>query len=404
MLGFDRNLLLLFALNLAVSLSNQLITPLFPLYLESLQASEIEIGMVISLSSIVATALMLPSGILIDRIGKRRMLLLAAALAAFPPFFLNMIIDWRMVIPFYMIFNSSFSFFITSRMALIAESTTPQNRATIFSLMNITWPIGGIVGPVMSGYLIERYGWSISFFISATLASLSVIPAAMIREGKVETGRAPNGIKKASLFERRYLLFLGLFFAFHVAQTTAIGGVNMIIPLFLEDKFHLSYHLIGLFFTASSTLMLFTQIPSGYLADRYSRRKLIAAFVMFPPLLLGIWPFIEDWTMLIVLYTASMGFWSMTWPATSALLSDSVSSELLGTAFGIRMTGVRLGFTIGPTLSGFLYTTYGHSTPFFAATFFHLIVIPLALLIKENYNEDNRSNEDGKRILPGSTP
>jgi MFS family permease len=169
----------------------------------------------------------------------------------------------------------------------------------------------------------------------------------------------------------------------------------MIIPLFLEDHFHLSYYLIGLFFTASSILMLLTQIPSGYLADRYSRRKLIAACVIFPPFLIGIWPFIENWTMLIILYAASMGFWSMTWPATSALLSDSVSSELLGTAFGIRMTGVRLGFTIGPMLSGLLYTTYGHSTPFMAATLFHLIVIPLALLIKENYNEDDRSNEDG---------
>lgn len=393
--GLDRNLILLFALNLAISLSNQLITPLFPLYLESLQASEVEIGLVISLSSIVATALMLPSGLLIDRVGKKRMLLLATTLAAFPPLFLNMIIDWRMVIPFYMIFNSSFSFFITSRMALIAESTTPQNRATLFSLMNITWPIGGIIGPVMSGYLIERYGWSISFLTSAALASLSIIPAAMLREEKVESGQAPPRIKKTSLFQRRYLLFIGLFFAFHVAQTTAIGGVNMIIPLFLEDHFHLSYYLIGLFFTASSILMLLTQIPSGYLADRYSRKKLIAACVIFPPILIGIWPFIENWTMLIILYTASMGFWSMTWPATSALLSDSVSSELLGTAFGIRMTGVRLGFTIGPMLSGLLYTTYGHSTPFMAATLFHLIVIPLALLIKENYNEDDRSIEDG---------
>jgi len=54
----------LFALNLAVGFSTQLIGPLFPLYLESLSASEMEIGLVLSLASVAAIALMLPSGLL----------------------------------------------------------------------------------------------------------------------------------------------------------------------------------------------------------------------------------------------------------------------------------------------------------------------------------------------------
>ena len=56
MLGLDRDLWLLFILNMAVGFSNQLIRPLFPLYLESLHASELEIGLVISIARIAATA------------------------------------------------------------------------------------------------------------------------------------------------------------------------------------------------------------------------------------------------------------------------------------------------------------------------------------------------------------
>ena len=66
----ERNLILLFTMGLVAVVGLQLIQPLFPVYLKSLGTSEIEISLVISLSSIAGTALMLPSGYIIDRVGE----------------------------------------------------------------------------------------------------------------------------------------------------------------------------------------------------------------------------------------------------------------------------------------------------------------------------------------------
>jgi len=393
--SLDRNLSMLFTLNLAVSISTQLIQPLFPLYLEGLHATEMEIGLVIALSSVAATALMLPSGLLIDRVGKRRMLLLSVTLATFPTAILSVIGDWRMVIPFAMILNASFSFFIPARMALIAESTTPENRATLFGLMNIAWPIGGIVGPVMSGYLVERFGWSLNFLVSAAIIAVSIIPTALLREERAEPAVTAPDAPRVSLLDRRYLPSMVLFFAFHFVMTTGIGGVNMILPLFLKNRFHLSYSLIGLFFTSTSVVTLLTQIPSGYLADRYGRKRLLVACIAAIPILIGVWPLIDSWILLMVLFTAAFGLWSMTWPSTLALLSDSVPAEVIGTAFGVRMTGIRLGFTVGPILAGFLYSAHGPSAPFLAAALFHLLGIPLALLFRDNQGAADEIDPQG---------
>lgn len=381
----DRNLYMLFTLNLAVSISNQLIQPLFPLYLEGLHATEMEIGLVIALSSVAATALMLPSGLLIDRVGKRRILLLSVILATFPTVILSVVRDWRTVIPFTMILNASFSFFVPARMALIAESATPENRATLFGLMNIAWPIGGIVSPVLSGYLIESFGWSLNFLVSAAIIAVSIVPTALLREKRGEPAVIAPDTPRISLLDRRYLPSMVLFFTFHFIMTTGIGGVNMILPLFLKNQFHMSYHLIGLFFTSTSVVMLLTQIPSGYLADRYGRKRQLAACIAAIPLLIGLLPLIDSWIVLLVIFMAATGLWSMTWPSTLALLSDSVPAEVIGTAFGIRMTGIRLGFTMGPILAGFLYGARGSSAPFLAAALFHLLGIPLALLFRDNY-------------------
>jgi len=388
---------MLFALNLAVSLSSQLVQPLFPLYLVGLHASEVEVGLVIALSSAVATALMLPSGLLIDRIGRRRILLLSVVMAAIPIFFLSFIGDLGAVTLLYTIYNAAFSFFIPARMALISESATPQNRATLFGLMNIAWPIGGIVSPVLSGYLIEAFDWSICFLTSAAIIGVSVVPTALLREKRAEPRPAEPGAPRVSLLDRRYLPQMVMFFAFHLVMTTGIGGVNMILPLFLESQYHLSYYLIGLFFTTTSVVTLLTQIPSGYLADRYGRKRLLAACIAPIPVLVGVWPFVDNWVTLLMLYTAAQGLWSMTWPSTLALVSDSVPAEVIGAAFGVRMTGIRLGFTVGPIFAGLLYSASGAAAPFLAAALFHLLGIPLALLFRDSrraaHEEETRAEE-----------
>jgi MFS family permease len=166
-------------------------------------------------------------------------------------------------------------------------------------------------------------------------------------------------------------------------MTTGQGCVNMILPLFLKNQMGLSTSLIGLFFTGSSVLTLVTQIPSGWLADRYGRKKLILACIAPIPFLYGAWPFIDNWIVLLVLNSTAFGLWSMTWPATLALLSDFVPPQLRGSAFGVRMTGVRLGFTIGPLVAGYLYSAIGGVTPFMASAAFYILGIVLAMFLRE---------------------
>ena len=105
MLGLNRTLWLLFALNFAIGFTNQFIRPLFPLYLQSLSASEIEIGFVLSLSSVAATAFMMPSGLLIDRVGRKRMLLLSVILSVIPTALMAYVVNWRTITPFFIVFN-----------------------------------------------------------------------------------------------------------------------------------------------------------------------------------------------------------------------------------------------------------------------------------------------------------
>jgi len=115
----ERNLLLLFAMGLVAVVGLQLIQPLFPVYLQSLDASEIEISLVISLSSVVGTALMLPAGYIIDRVGEKKMLLLGILLWAVSTLFIALAKNWRTVAFLYVFHGIAEAFVGPARMTLV---------------------------------------------------------------------------------------------------------------------------------------------------------------------------------------------------------------------------------------------------------------------------------------------
>jgi len=140
---------------------------------------------------------------------------------------------------------------------------------------------------------------------------------------------------------------------------------------------------IGLFFTGSSVLSLLTQVPGGWLADRYGRKRVILAFLLPIPLIFSAWAMVNDWVSMLALYSLFAGCLNMMGSASSALLSDSFPSELKGAAFSVRMTGFRLGSSVGPLLGGYLYSSLSPRSPFIAAALLFSIGIPLVYLIKE---------------------
>jgi MFS family permease len=391
MLGLKRDLWLLFALNLAIGFSGQFISPLFPLYLESLGASEVEIGLVLSMASVLATALMIPSGLLMNRIGKKRTLLVSVVLAALPPVLISFLDDWRWVTPLYMVFSASFSFFIVARMAMISESATPRNRATLFGVMNLAWPIGGIIAPTLSGFLVENFGWAPIFQFTSLIMVVSLIPTLRLEEptAPIEMEQVP--VKRPSILDGEYLPFMTLIFLFHFLAGMLEGMLGTVLPLFLKNQILISESLIGLFFTASSLLILVIQIPSGRLADRYGRKRVLVLSLLPLPLLLWTWLFVNDWRGLLILYAAVSGFRSMTWPSSLALLADFIPSELMGSALGIRMTSMRLGSTVAPVLAGYLYSGVGYRSPFLASAALVTLSIVIALALKEARAEEDEA-------------
>jgi MFS family permease len=364
-----------------------LITPLFPLFLSELGATAGENAWVISLGGLVATVLMLPAGLLIDRIGRRPLLVSSAVVSMVVIFLMANISSWQEALPLFMVYSATGALFMPARMATITANTDQESRASVFGIMNTSWPLAGVVSTLISGYLIETVGWKQVFLVGAAINAVSILPGLRMERQEPLSDTPGGGFR--DIFKGDVAPVLLTFFIYGILMTTAMGGVNLIIPLYLESQFALNASQIALFFTAMNALSLVTQIPSGKVAERFGMKRTVLTFIVFMPFLYASWHFIADWRILLVLNSIAFGLWSMTWPATLTLLSNSVPSELLGAAFGVNITGNRLGFTLGPLIGSFFFINYFPTSPFLASGAICLLAVLFAYRLQDVVKEEN---------------
>jgi len=383
----NRNLRYLFILNTAFGFSVQLVTPLFPLFLSGLGAVPSENAWVISLGGLVATSLMLPAGLFMDRIGKRTLLLSSLVVNMVIMFMMSNAGTWQQVLPLFIVYSASGALFMPARMAMITDNSNPDTRASVFGIMNTSWPLAGVVSTLISGYLIQTSGWRYVFLVGSAINAITIIPS--LRLEKQEPMRDSTGGGFRELFSGETAPVLLTFFIYGILMTTAMGGINLIIPLYLVSRFSLNASQVALFFTAQNMLSLVTQIPSGKVAERFGMKRTVLTLIALIPFLYASWHFVGDWKVMLVLNTIAFGLWSMTWPATLTLLSKSVPEEMVGAAFGVNITGNRLGFTLGPLIASYFYSNYSQTSPFLVSGAICLAAVLFAFRLKDSVKEPN---------------
>lgn len=382
----EKNLFLLFSAGLIIVIGLQLIQPLFPIYLQSINASKMEISLVISLSSIAGTALMLPSGYIMDRIGKKKMFLIGTFLWGLSTLLISQAQNWRIVAFLYIFHGIADAFVGPARMAFISSASTQASEATVFGLMSLDWTIGGTIAPPVSGFLSEKIGWHIPLIIASIMFFLGIIPIASIKEDSSYT-KPPDSTKSGNI--KMPLITTTHYFMFNFLTNSAQSMVGTMLPLFLNNELKTTITSIGLFFTASNIIGSIVQVPGGLLADRIGRKKLIITLLLPIPFLYGIWGIIDKWYAYLLIYVISKGLLNMIGPANLAIVSEIFPQEKKGLAFGLVMAGTRLSSAAGPLLGGYLYASIGPSSPFIAAGMIFLLSIPFIYFLKRDVREGN---------------
>lgn len=363
-------LLIAFIGGIAILGSTMSKTPVLPLFSAALGATPAEIGWIVIASTLPGILISLPVGILVDRVGNRRVMLGSLLIFATAPFFYLMVSTAfeLMAVRFYHGFATAI--FGTVAAAAIAERY-PQQRATMLSTFSSATLLGRSIAPFLGGFLISVASFHsvyIACAISGVLALLAglalpeaagsaSLAAARSARGKISflgslsVVLGNRGIMLTSLVEAAQLLVFGAVEAFLALYAASVGILPWQIGVILGVQ------LLGI--VAIKPAM-------GKLSDRWGRRAVILPGLLVGAISVGLMPFANE-VMSLCLLSVLFGIgYAMVTSSTSALVADLTQGGKFGASMGVLRTVMDVGQTIGPVATGLMVAYFGFGPAFFA--------------------------------------
>jgi MFS family permease len=137
-----------------------------------------------------------------------------------------------------------------------------------------------------------------------------------------------------------------------------------IFVVFLHDELTQNVRLLALAFVPA--VVLESVLPSrlGHLSDRWGRRPLIMAGLMWVGLSCLCLPLYDTLAWSIVWWTLKTLGLAAALPPQKALISDLTAEATRGTSYGLHALATSLGSALGPVVGGWVYETWGHAAPF----------------------------------------
>jgi len=193
----------------------------------------------------------------------------------------------------------------------------------------------------------------------------------------------------------RDILILSIVF---LVCSFALSLIGPIWPIYIKSSLGASMTELGFVFSISNGVAAVMQILSGFLSDRYGRKRLHALgtfLAAFPPLMYALasgWLDLVPWA---VLSGFATGLYI---PLRWAIVADASSAETMASAYSWTNISWLLGSTIAPFVGGVVADLFGIRFPFFACFVLILAAFPFTLLMRETIRKPQ-----AKVVNSGST-
>ena len=353
-LGLRRNLVLLLATIVIISTGEELWMRFLPKYLQAIGASVFIIGMFDALRTCIGAIYAYPGGVLVDRLGHRKALVSFTVLSLVGYAVVALVPHWAAVIGGMFLFLSWTCFSLPAAFSLVAATLKREQHAMGIAVQSVVKRLPILVGPIIGGILIDRFGIVAGVRMSLGLAWVAGLIALAVQ---LQIKDAPrSGIASRQSFfatarqmnaPLRRLLLSDILVRFCERLPFAW------VVIYAMDYVGTSATGVGLLTSIEMLIATLCMIPVAYFADKNRREPFVVAtfifFTVFPLALL-----LANSFALLVLAFVVRGLKEFGDPARKALIlelcPDQVRARMIGCYYLIRDLVVAFGALAGAAL------------------------------------------------------
>ncbi len=341
-----------------------MVIPFLPLYAHSLGASGFQVGLLLATYSLAQLVFAPWWGRLSDRIGRKPIIVIAAAATSLAFVVLASATSLAIVFVGRAILGS-FGVGMSTAQAWVADATPEGERGRAMALVGASNALGFTLGPALGAVGVLTGGLAAPFWFAAACAGGNAILATIILPKIPPRPRVVTTLRFRDLIgSRTFVICLGVSFIL----TYAFSNVEATFALFTTDELGFAATSNGFFFVFLGLAAATTQVlGTRWLALRMREHGRVIVGLALLAIGAGTLPAVHSAAELFAPMAVMAAGFGITSPSLTAWVSRSANAERQGEAMGFAQSTSAMARVAGPGLGGLMYDRLGHGWPFWTA-------------------------------------
>lgn len=355
-----------FTLIMGMSLSSAFLS----IFADELDPSGVLVGFVVSAFFFSRIFVELPSGVLADWLGRRKLLVGGLALSAVGAFLCSMSVSVYLLIVGRALWGLGTALFFISNTAIMFSLFKSRVRGRALGTFQSIQFLGSLLGAPIGAFIAGFVGYRPVFGL-ASLLILCSLSVAFVSSGLKRLDAENKGKLEFSWGGMFSLLrswdLAALCFNSFSRMFIMAGVITTVFPLFLNHQLGISVGLIGVIMSLRTVGVIFATVTSGYLSDRFGRKPMVVLGILLQSVCFYAYTIVSEFEpFLFVGFFGGFGS-GMTMTSLIVLLSEVVPARIRGGAVGMYRTFMDVGGFFGPPFFMFLFNSLGSYVAFISA-------------------------------------
>jgi MFS transporter, ACDE family, multidrug resistance protein len=341
--------------NAVIALGYGVVAPVLPQYARNFGVSISAATFVITAFALMRLCFAPPTGLLIQRLGERRIYVAGLLIVAVSTGACAFAQTYWQLLLFRSLGGIGSTMFFVSALGLMIRISPEDARGRVAGMFSSAFLVGSVGGPVL-GSLTVGLGLSAPFIIyGAALLVAAAVVFISLRHSALAAPEPENGAKVTVRVALRNGAYRAALLSNLATGWSAFGLRIALVPLFVVEVLDQSAGFAGLALATFAIGNVSAVIPSGYLSDRVGRRVLLIIGLAAAGLATAVVGFTDGLTLFLVsAYIAGFATGIFTSPQQAAVADIIGNKARGGTAVATFQMMADVGSIAGSLLVGLI--------------------------------------------------